>query len=656
VLAYGAGSLWVGRDEGVVRIDPATERVAGTVGVSGVVQSLAVGGGFLWAGTADGTLWQIDPSSLRPLRSIPVGRIAGSLAWAGGALWLARAGSSALLRVDPASGARRSLPLRGEQVALAAVGGPRGRVLAAVAAGSPAPPGALRLAFAGSVTTDPAFAWDQDSWRVEYATCLTLVGHPDRPGAPGAGVVADGAALPAVSAGGRVYRFRLRRGLRFSPPSREPVTAATFKHAIERALSPALGPDAPLAGIGFLDDVVGVPRFRAGGAAHVDGLQANGDVLTVRLRRPDGDLPARLALPFFCAVPLATPIARGPLPHPVATAGPYYVASASASGLVLRRNPSYAGPRPHRLPALVVDTGIDAELGAAGVASGRYDYAENASARHLSPLFAPGGPLERAFASAPGHRRAGGERYLEGTELALSFLDFNTASGLFREARVRRAVDGVLDRSALAAAFGVRPARAYLPRGLTGARPSAAAEPRAPRRVPLVGTAGARAVVLVRELSSCPLCAAGLRVLRADLARLGIGLRVRQVPDPFQTALTHARGWDISFDDNWVFDYPDPADFLGLAFDGRTLGTPGSQDVTRLDVPAVNRALDRARALRGSARTAAYTRLAQALERREAPIAVYGTLAIPAVVSARVGCAVEQPVYGLDLAALCRRQ
>ena len=52
----------------------------------------------------------------------------------------------------------------------------------------------------------------------------------------------------------------------------------------------------------------------------------SGDTLTLRLSRPAPDLLARLAMPFFCAVPAGTPILRRGV-DTIPSAGPYYVAS-----------------------------------------------------------------------------------------------------------------------------------------------------------------------------------------------------------------------------------------------------------------------------------------------------------------------------------------
>ena len=64
--------------------------------------------------------------------------------------------------------------------------------------------------------------------------------------------------------------------------------------------------------------------------------------------------------------------------------------------------------------------------------------------------------------------------------------------------------------------------------------------------------------------------------------------------------------------------------------------------------------LQRARALRGAGRVAAYTRL-QAQLMRQAPLAVFGTYVEPEYFSPRVGCKVFQGEYQVvDLGLLCK--
>jgi hypothetical protein len=59
--------------------------------------------------------------------------------------------------------------------------------------------------------------------------------------------------------------------------------------------------------------------------------------------------------------------------------------------------------------------------------------------------------------------------------------------------------------------------------------------------------------------------------------------------------------------------------------------------------------------LRGEARLRAYARLDRDLAARAAPQATFATGEARYFLSARMGCEVPHPIYGLDLAALCVR-
>ena len=146
------------------------------------------------------------------------------------------------------------------------------------------------------VTSDTAVL---DDPQLQHATCARLMTYETRSGSGAAELVPELATEPpAVSAGGRVYTFRIRAGYRFSPPSREPVTALAFQRAIERALHThdhARGSS--------VDDIVGAAAYRSRRAAHVAGVSARGDRLTIRLTHPSPTLPARMATFGFCAVP-----------------------------------------------------------------------------------------------------------------------------------------------------------------------------------------------------------------------------------------------------------------------------------------------------------------------------------------------------------------
>ena len=84
----------------------------------------------------------------------------------------------------------------------------------------------------------------------------------------------------------------------------------------------------------------------SGKAAHISGIVARGNTLTVRLRSPAPDFPPGCAMPFFCAVPLDTPLDPKGV-RVIPSAGPYYVTSYTpGQGVVLKRNPNYQAAAP----------------------------------------------------------------------------------------------------------------------------------------------------------------------------------------------------------------------------------------------------------------------------------------------------------------------
>src|SRR5690349_20400565 len=87
-------------------------------------------------------------------------------------------------------------------------------------------------------STDPALAYLNTSWEIEYATGLKLVNYPDAEAPRGSRVVPEAAAgLPRVSNGGKTYDFTVKAGFtKFS--NGEPVTAKSFARTFARVLDP----------------------------------------------------------------------------------------------------------------------------------------------------------------------------------------------------------------------------------------------------------------------------------------------------------------------------------------------------------------------------------------------------------------------------------
>jgi Bacterial extracellular solute-binding proteins, family 5 Middle len=353
-LLFADGALWVAAGSGLVlKVDPVENRILHSTRLEGFLSDLAVDGGFLWlAKVPDGILYKLSGDDLSDLGSVPSGPDPERISTGAGSLRIANTAAKAITLIQEDSGTRRQLASGAEPMTAYHHDG---LVWAAAApAPSPLPPISgqeLRIA-AGGVGIDPATAGLSDE-QVFYATCAKLLNYPDTAGAAGGRLRPEiAAAMPAVSRDERTYTFRIRTGFRFSPPSNEPVTAETFRHSIERVLSPkrVYGPAWPL-----LPDIEGMSAYRAGKAAHVSGIAAHGDTLSITLVKPAGDFLTRLSMDDFCPVPLGEPVPPPSGPgHPIPSAGPYYVSSLESNRVVLERNPNYRGNR--RAAALASST------------------------------------------------------------------------------------------------------------------------------------------------------------------------------------------------------------------------------------------------------------------------------------------------------------
>jgi hypothetical protein len=80
-----------------------------------------------------------------------------------------------------------------------------------------------------------------------------------------------------------------------------------------------------------------------------------------------------------------------------------------------------------------------------------------------------------------------------------------------------------------------------------------------------------------------------------------------------------------------------------------------TSDSAAFDDPAFDRQLRAAATLSGARRYRTYSQLELELERDLAPAAAFATNASRDFFSARMGCQLYQPVYGIDLAGLCLR-
>ena len=612
-------SIWVAMPDGyVARLDPGSGRTTASVDVGNEPSAIAAGAGSLWvANRADGTVTRIDPATL-VTTTIPVGHSPAAIAvnragaWvvdAGDdkvvhidletnavdgrtsvgaaptavlsvptALWVANGGDGTVMRLDPRSGrVRKTVHLGGMPDALTAAAG---KVWVAIAPARPRVPvtgGVAHLTSSFDIAPlDPALDL---SPAIDYATCANLVTYPDRPAPEGSRIVPEVAeAIPTPTNGGKTYRFTIRPGFRFAPPSNEAVTAATFKETIERVIDPRLkSPAAP-----DFSGLVGYGAYVRGRTPGLAGVETHGRTLTIRLSQPDGAFLANLASGAACAVPRNTPAVPGGLDD-VPSAGPYSIASYTPrEQIVLKRNPNYHGERPHRFDQIVVAIGVDSSHALGDIEAGRADYALSGPPRDAGPT------LESSYGPHSEAAQEGHQQYFISPANGERLLHMNVRRPLFSRVRVRRAVSYAIDRKALVEQgrrfAEVNPFNAgeptddFLPPSISGAVDFHSYPVNRPDLRTAKRLAGRLHATAIMYAPNEPPWQQEAQVVRRDLEPLGIDVQVKEFPlgDFFRRIGRRDEPFDLAVS-GWAFGSTDPAQGLD-EFDGSVIRSSGISD------------------------------------------------------------------------------
>jgi ABC-type transport system substrate-binding protein len=497
-----------------------------------------------------------------------------------------------------------------------------------------APPNTFRMSLTVDIDyVDPALAYYVPSWMLEYATGAMLFNYPDAPAPRGSRLVPEVAAgFPTISKDGKTYAIALRQTYRFNTGER--VRAINFVRAFRRARDRRMHSPAAR----FLDDIV---AFRAVGRWS----------LHVRTKRPTPDLLARLAMPFFMAVPEDLPIDPDGVGSPLAAAGPYYVREWTKNRrIILERNRFYRGPRPHRVERVLVDVGLPLETIKLNIDRGRTHTGDVPPAAHAE--------LGDRF----GVRRRSPGRYFVNPAPTILYLALNHDRKLFGgptplgNLPLKKAVNHAIDRAAMVRQRGAYAGRAHdqlLPPTMRGFR-DVAIYPRRPdlaraRALAEGNLRGGQGIMHCGNRAPAPqVC----QVVQANLRQIGLHMDIRLCRHcwpPFR----RSEPVDLWLE-GWHMDYFDPYNFIHLV-DGATIRPVNSVNLSYFDHPDYNRKIRRARGFIGARRYRAFGALDVALMRNAAPVAVYGVPNDRHYVSARTGCYHYHPVYGLDLPAICVR-
>jgi ABC-type oligopeptide transport system substrate-binding subunit len=493
---------------------------------------------------------------------------------------------------------------------------------------------------------DPALAYYVPSWAIMYATGATLLNYPDAPAPRGSRLIPEVAqGMPRISRNGLTYTFQLKRTYRLSNGQR--VTAANFVYAINRDLNRRMASPAQP----FIEDIVGAEAVIAGRASRATGVRALGRyTLQIRLTRRAPDLLARLAMPFFQAIPTNLPIEPDGVNAPVHTAGPYYIARWERNRqVVVQRNRFYRGPRPHNVNSIVVDIGLPLETIKLNIDRGVTDTGDIPPAAHAE--------LGRRY----GVKKGSPGRYFANPAPTILYLAMNHDRNLFGgggvgNLRLKKAVNFVIDRQAIMTQRGAYSGvinDQYMPPTMRGFK-NVAIYPRRPnlsqaRSLASGQTRGGSGVFYCSNRAPAP---QQCQIAQANLRNIGLNMDIKQFPRATQFELTGRRGepFDLTLE-GWHMDYFDPYDFIFLV-DGTTIRPANNVNFSYFNSAAFNRKITRAKTLVGVQRYRAFSALDADLARNASPLATYGSPNDRHYVSSRVGGYYYHPVFTWGYASM----
>src|SRR5919201_1314771 len=479
--------------------------------------------------------------------------------------------------------------------------------------------------------SDPSLSYYVIGWQVEYATQIKLVNYPDKAAPAGSRLIPEGAvAMPIISNNGKTYTFTIRKGLRFSDGS--PVTAKNFKWAFDRSATKAQqSPATP-----FMDDVVGYTAAVDGGKnpANVSGAIAKGNKFILRLTHPDGGMLSKLAMPFFSAISLKTKVD----PHGVTvypSAGPYYISQyVRGRHLVLKKNKYYKGNRPRNIDTFDININTDVDQSLLQVRANQRDYDM-------------GGLPPSAHADLAKRYGVNKGQYQVHPLVETDYIALNTSRSAFSSAKMRKAANFAIDRPAMLrvrGAFGGKRTDQILPPGMGGFRDVKAYPLKGADYKKAKQLAGNSCKSVTLYTTTTPIGQGLSQVFECSVSQRGCDGNLKNfVGAAIYTAMgTRGEPYDAGVA-GWNQDYPDPYDFLNILLDGNSIHADNNNNIAYLNVPKINKMLEKAHLKTGAARYKTYGALDINITKNYAPWASYDNRNEREFVSKRTGGYLFQP-------------
>jgi peptide/nickel transport system substrate-binding protein len=488
---------------------------------------------------------------------------------------------------------------------------------------------------------DPQQAYTGQSWWAMWNVYETLLTYRHVDGPAGYKLVPGLAqSLPTVSRNGKVYKFKLRKGVKYSNGSL--LKASDFEWAIKRGFL------AQGQGVGFYTDIAGAEAYSknptAGG--DISGIVTNNAkrTITIRLAKARGDFLTILALLFAAPVPGNTDpaIQNGTIPG----TGPYKFTNYDPNrSFTMARNPFFKPTKnipkgnPNTIDVQLVG---DADAATQRVINGQADYSNAAI------------PPDR-IADA----KSKGKLLLRKTANTYYFW-MNIREAPFNRLKVRQAVNYAIDRKALQTLVwgGLgRPTQNVLPPTYPSYRKLNLYPHNLTKAKTLInqsGAKGAKVTVWTRNVSDAVTAA---QYYTSLLNQIGLDASLNVLPRAtYYTTIgnvnTHAQtGWA-----RWLEDYPHPLDWFDVLLNGDRITDQDNNNYAwykNRKTDAAIESLKKAPILTPAV-NARWAKVEKQIM-QQAPWAPWSNRVFPEFFGKNMSCIHTQLLYGIDLARLCKK-
>jgi len=441
----------------------------------------------------------------------------------------------------------------------------------------------LKVVYGDTDYMDPGLSYRVESWQLFQNIYEGLVVQKHAEGAASADIVpALATSMPTVNGDGTNYKFSLRKGLKYS--NGQPIKASDFPATIVRDFNL----NSP--GVGFYSNIVGADGCEKNPTTckSISGIKADDAAGTVEitLSKPQSDFLYVMSLPFSALVPAGTPAKPQTNPPPPGN-GPYYMTSYQPhKSFVIKRNPNYKAGSIPTVPQGNPDTVIgtitdDVTASAQKVISGAADYDENLlPTDRLSQIQKKYGDHVKFF-----------------TTPSTYYFFMNQRTPPFDKLEARQAVNYAIDRDQLVKIRGGlgKTTQNFLPptypqyKKITTYKHDVA---KAKQLVQQSGTKGMK--VTVYTIGDDDIDKATGEYLQGVLKEIGWNAGIKELAGGtyFTIVGNQATKAQIGFTD-WFQDYPYPTDWFGVLEDGTKITEIHNNNNSNVDIPAVNKEIER---------------------------------------------------------------